>query len=58
VKPQSKKPNVEWEETIIPLGDPKSCKHYFEFNERMECRCKHCGFGLWGVADIKNGKPI
>lgn len=51
------KPNVSWSETVIPDPHPKKCDHYFEFTDG-ECRCRGCGFGLIGVVDIKDGKPI
>lgn len=65
MNPQSKKlseseviKNIRWDEFIIPNSDPKPCKHYFEFVSGGECKCKMCGFGLIGVFDIIDGKPI
>jgi len=50
--------NTTWEETIIPLVDPKPHKHYFEFVGSGECKCTLCGFGLIGVVNIEDGKPL
>jgi hypothetical protein len=59
MKPKKpKETNVEWKEQLIPIADPKPHTHYFEFVENGECKCRHCGFGLLGVVNIVDGKPI
>jgi hypothetical protein len=61
MKPTSKKPketNVEWKTTPLSDFPVKKCDHYFEFVEGGECKCRKCGFGLIGVIDVVDGKPI
>lgn len=54
-----KQPNplhsAEWTEEIIPELPDKKCNHFFEF--RDIARCTRCGMGLYGVVEIKDGKP-
>lgn len=47
---------AEWKETIIPEQPDKKCQHYFEF--RDVARCTRCGLGLYGVIEIKDGRPL
>jgi hypothetical protein len=46
-----------WKTQILHVKDQKPCKHYFHFING-ECRCKYCGFGLTGVVDIVDGRPV
>jgi hypothetical protein len=55
-KQEPKETNVEWQ-TITISSESGSHKHYFEWRDG-ECKCKLCSFGLMGVVDIVNGRPI
>lgn len=55
---QSKKPDFEWKETVIPERPPQKCDHYFEFVEGTSVECKKCHLGLIGVYELDNGKLI
>lgn len=48
---------VEWKETVIPLREDKKCDHYFEF-VGGQASCTKCPLRLFGVIQIKDGKPI
>ena len=56
--PQSKTPDFEWKETVIPEQQKPKCDHYFELQEGSKAECKNCGMGLIGVYRIDNGRPV
>ena len=59
MKPDTQKEvPYRWNEVIIPIKEPSSHKHYFEFVEHGACKCRKCGFGLIGVVKLEDGLPV
>lgn len=56
-KQTSTKPSI-WEVIKALPMEEKKCKHVFKFVEKGECKCINCGFGLVGVIDIVDGRPV
>lgn len=54
-KPEEKQ--TEWTTISVNFEEPKPCNHYFEWTDG-ECKCRNCHFGLLGVVDIVDGKPV
>lgn len=56
--PQLKKPDLEWQEQVIHDRQSGKCNHSFEFVTGSHVECKSCHFGLIGVYELKDGKPV
>lgn len=56
--PQSKSPDFEWKETIIPEQHKDKCQHFFELREGSRAECLNCGMGIIGVYRIDKGRPV